>query len=653
MSSQGDYIAFADLVLNGEGSIRPDGAAYTILSATGLAAPPTPRVTTARLAARRGMIISEVTVDKRVITLAGELSALSHEDLEAELFRFAALLDAALGEQWFYWTPLDGTARRISAVLQNNAGAILDVGGDASATFQLELLCADPYYEALTVTTTTADLTGTGDELSITHLGSTYTEPVITIKPTSAKSGGYSYKRWLAMWNQSGLQLSTYPVQISSQAGISGIDHAALVTAGKLQADGDDLRVEVDGVEVDRWLDGENTNSCKVWVNLTMGVGADTLLDETFGGGDTLSSLTVDDVTGFPASGVLYNVTTGEAFTYTARDDALQRFTGLVRAVKGTSAANGAVGNKIVWIEHDIWLKYGNATATAPSVDDDYEPAFELDLSSNLTWVYEEFGEDDGLRAAQWQRQPLRHTPTFYGGNRGATADPWQEMGARSAEVARINIEGRYYLNNPCRILTANFTNGESYYHWYVDLLMLIQSRTATGGWVQEYEIARGAADTWNSWSRNETLETGSVFVGLYLEGREGGTEQFLEVADVTVTLDSTRTPAIVYGDEQAVYDLDCTLTMIRDSVDYEAIGLALTMALNQTLEIDCEERTVTLLDDGSNQFQALTLLSPAVRTYWMKLEGDWDGGQVSSIRYDETGMAAVTLTSEHYVRYV
>ena len=652
MSSSGDYLAFGDLVLNGTGSIRPSGASYTVLSATGLAAPPTPRVTTARLAARPGMIVNDAGADKRVVTLACELSAMSHTALETELLRFAALLDPDLGEQYLYWTPLGGTARRIYAVLQNDAGAVLEVGGDSVANFQLQFLCADPYYEALTVTTTTADLTGTAAELSITNLGSTYSEPVITIEPTAGKTGGYSYKRWLAIYNRSGAQLSIYPTQISSQTGISGIEHATLVTAGKSMSGGEDLRVEVDGVEVDRWLDGTNTNSCKIWANLNFQVGATASLDETFAGGDTLASLTVDDVTGFPSSGILYNVTSGEAFTYTARDVGLNRFTGLTRSVKGTAAAAGAVGQTIAWIEHDIWLKYGNAAATAPDVDDDYEPAFELDLSSNLTWVYEEFGEDDGLRAGQWQQDILASNPEFYGGHHGATADPWIEMGTESGWGGVFNQEARYSLGNPCGILTANFTNGEFYAELFTNMYGRIQSRSATTDWRTEHSMNMAILGAWTAWSHDETLDSGSTFVGLMYAGAEAS-EQKLEVADVTVTLSTTGTPSLVLGAEQGAYDLDAVLTLVLDAVDQEAIRLQLTMALDQTLEVDCDNRTVTLLADESNQFQAISLRNPSVRSYWIRLPGDWDGGQVSSIRYDETGMAAVTLTVTHYARYV
>lgn len=55
----------------------------------------------------------------------------------------------------------------------------------------------------------------------------------------------------------------SYPVEISG-----GLDTAALVAAGKMQADGSDLVVRVEGKEVSRWLAGMNTPSTKVWINL-------------------------------------------------------------------------------------------------------------------------------------------------------------------------------------------------------------------------------------------------------------------------------------------------------------------------------------------------------------------------------------------------
>ena len=108
-------------------------------------------------------------------------------------------------------------------------------------------------------------------------------------------------------------------------------------------------------------------------------------------------------------------------------------------------------------------------------------------------------------------------------------------------------------------------------------------------------------------------------------------------------------------GSEVGGYELDVTLTLVDSGADQEAMRIQFTMDLNQTLEIDCNlgERTVTYLKDNTNQFQSRTLQSPTLRSYWFKLLGYWDGGKTMQLRYDETGVAAVTVVVLHYDRYL
>src|SRR4030042_1660518 len=102
------------------------------------------------------------------------------------------------------------------------------------------------------------------------------------------------------------------------------------------------------------------------------------------------------------------------AFTYTGKNNALQRFAGCIRAARGTAAGAHGLGDTVWWVQHDIWILYGNAAATAPTVDGNYEPAFELDDSVNTSWVYAEFGENDGLRTGQWSPKVVIDTPYPY-----------------------------------------------------------------------------------------------------------------------------------------------------------------------------------------------------------------------------------------------
>jgi hypothetical protein len=339
-------------------------------------------------------------------------------------------------------------------------------------------------------------------------------------------------------------------------------------------------------------------------------------------------------------------------------DTATNRFTGVTRAAKGTTAAAGNSGDEIVWIEHDIWILYGNTDVSAPSVDDNYKPAFRLDTSTNTSWDYDEFGEDDGLRTAAWSKQTVDSPVYWYNGNHGSSADPWDEIGLHFTATGTIDFAaGRWYCYNPCGIVSASFQNAEKYISddpAYVDWDAGIESSNDGSSWTREYDIAEPTAgDVWETWNRSETLASGSRYVGLYLEHNDDSFLSFLECADVTVTLDSSNTPAVVLGGEQGNYSLDATLTIVEDGEDGDAIRLQATIALDETLEVDCEERTVTYLKDNSNQFQALSLQDPVNRNWWLRLPGHWDGGKTVQLRYDEDGVAGVELTVTFAARYL
>ncbi|GAG25267.1 unnamed protein product, partial [marine sediment metagenome] len=240
----GDYIAFGDLVLNGTGAVGSTGASYTVERATGLGSLPQPRITISQLAGSPGSVLSEADDDVRLVNLEGEIHAPTHDLLIEELPRFKYNLSTQRGEQWLYWTPDSQAARRIKAVLQNDGAVLLDKDDDCTAVFNLSFLCHSPYWESTTQTTTTTAITGTGQTFDLVNLGDVYTEPVIRITPTSAKGagGGFPYKRWVALYNRLSDAMTEYPIQITSQDGVSGLNHATLVSSGKSLTGGGDLQ---------------------------------------------------------------------------------------------------------------------------------------------------------------------------------------------------------------------------------------------------------------------------------------------------------------------------------------------------------------------------------------------------------------------------
>ncbi|RLC69435.1 MAG: hypothetical protein DRI81_20470, partial [Chloroflexi bacterium] len=403
------------------------------------------------------------------------------------------------------------------------------------------------------------DITSGADDETVTVDSDDDVYPVLRLTPKQAKTAGYAYRRWVPVIWTVDAAYSKYPYMLGT------FDTAALVTASKAQADGDDWRVVVDGSETDRWFGDSGTaqfnqTATKTWVNLDFQAGWEGTLEAAIGSGDTVDSIDVnEDISGAASSGILvaYHGASYEAFTYTGKNETERRFTGVSRAARGTSALALSADDSVYWVQHDVWVLYGNASATAPSQDDDYKPIFDLGDSTNTSWVYEEFGEDDGLRTGAWTEYGDTYT-----GNRGVNANPWIEIGVDGGDQQ----SNRMKLYNPCGITNGSFTNGEK----WVDAedpgssrVGVVQSSQNGSTWTDEYNVPEPAStETWEAWSRNEALASGARYLSLMGDWDSGADydETYLEASDCTVTLDSSNTPTHEIGNEQGNYTLDCVI---------------------------------------------------------------------------------------------
>jgi hypothetical protein len=164
-----------------------------------------------------------------------------------------------------------------------------------------------------------------------------------------------------------------------------------------------------------------------------------------------------------------------------------------------------------------------------------------------------------------------------------------------------------------------------------------IQSYIA-GSWVDEASISTPTPTAWTAWSQNEALGASATKVAVmadYSGGCSGGDSFSAEVDNCVVTLNSSYTPVVAIGAEQTNYDLAVTLT---NSTTGEAITLTLTMQLNQTLEIDSDAKTITLLADNSRQMQALTLTG-GPRRDWLRLAAG-----NNTLTWSDTGTVSVEV---------
>lgn len=485
-----------------------------------------------------------------------------------------------------------------------------------------------------TASTDSWDITATGQTKVLTNSGEMDCYPILAVKPTSAKTGtfdGYTKKRFITILWSPTAAANSYPTDIVDNA----LDTATEVSGGDMQSDGDDLRVYVDGVEVDRWLDDMNAADTSVWVNLDWS--AD--ISMTTNGAHTIDQTTVDvdeDISNMPSEGIL--LIESELITYTAKNDQQKQFSGCTRGAKGSTAATHADGLSTYWVQHEIWILYGNSAVSAPDVDNDYKPMFELASSSNTTWDYDSFLEDDGLRTASWIYALSKPTRSYGGNHKSSSPDPWEELGLHATGYRpSAGHWARAYIYNPSGISNANFQNGErwtdeDYDDWGTSE---VQSSADGSTWESEYTIpAPTANETWQAWSDNTSLTAGSKYVGTFIENMDEKSR--VEVSDITLTITDPFTHTI--GSEISSYQATATIT---NNTTGDSIKIDFPLLVNEQIEIDTDAKTVIYLTENSNQFQAITLIGGARRD-WLKLQTG-----SNTIQYDEIGMQAVTIDFE------
>lgn len=496
----------------------------------------------------------------------------------------------------------------------------------------------DVRWRAETPSTHTWAITGSGQTGTIVNSGTELAFPTFKIT-AAAKTGGFAYKSWVPIkWLAINPSNGRYHF-------VATFATNALVAAGHMQADGDDLRVYVDGYEVDRWLDAMNTAATKVWFNTTMAVGQSfTLKTYIVDAGNIAQIDSNEDISKFPNSGILLIGT--EAFVYTSKDITRKLFLGITRGAKGTTLAAHNVGTAGYWIQHDCWLLYGNVNLAAPTADDDYKPSFELDHSTNGSWVYETFGTLTCKGVSRWNPNcatyvaPIGPSTTNALGTYSKTQRdmespgvPYTVMGSWNAWAAYGGMVG-WELRNPCGITNVAWTNGlkrraatsfqaEVYFH-----------PRGTYSWYVQYVIPTPTVvNTWEAW--NSATTPGSYIsdcIGFYLYYYQSD----LEVGDVTVTINAAEAPVVTVYAEQATYTMAATLTNVTTG---EAIGVAFELEVGETLEIDTWAKNVTYLKDGSSQFQAVTPLG-TVRQDWLALARG-----TNVLMLEDAGIAGGTIT--------
>ena len=528
--------------------------------------------------------------------------------------------------------------------------------------YTVGLSADDPRWEAVTASGGTIALTASGQSGTVTSAGNVRTQPVIAITPgTTKSSANYNYKRPVLTYNSLTVGMPAYPVDITA----AGWNTTGLVAGGTVQADGDDVRVVVNGTEVERWFGGGGMNSATtgVWIVLDYSPAVTMTNGGTIDVAGTVTTITLAATTAnstaikkLPAIGdVLID---SERFTYTGKNDTARTLTGVTRAVKGTSAGSHAVGGTIRWIEHDVWLMYGNASATAPEQTDERKPIFNLTTSTNASWDYDDFaaGESNyyalpnSTRAGSWVPKVVSaygaESMIFTGGISGITpvmANPSSAMGMSvesfirsgrwQAETAHLEWRWQNPAGGTAVITTGQKLRIGSSFPGRAALQYSSDGVTWTSKW---NEVTPTNAGSVTAFANNGTATLGAAYkyirFDLYGSVVAGAlTQAYMSVTDVTIAV-GTNKPTVTLGAEAANYWLNLT---IANGATGESITLKQLMVTTQTLTVDCEAHTVTL-SDGTNCLAALALSSPRVE--WLDLAA---GANV--LTFTDVGTAGVT----------
>lgn len=456
--------------------------------------------------------------------------------------------------------------------------------------------------------------------------------------------------------------------------GINGTTKAAHlddveIDASLVAADGRDMRVFIDGIETPRWFQDFNTANTKIWivaswkVPITLTVQDIPITDPLpIRSGDPSGHIDfVNNDANVAAVGKL-KTDAGSTFILYCDDEAFQCNTpntdrNIVfvseRAAKGTAANTHAVDTEIYWIEHEIWLYYGNQNMGLPVYDESRKPIFEL-TSTNISWIYAAFSDLTGLRSGSWSPS-LNSTSNkidqiykslYYTGARLLLADPATQMGMsiqsfRSGSVWKAeNASIQWLLYHPCGI-TAVTVTGEAYRTTVTWPSAKLQKSNNGSDWTDVWTDASPASvSSWTALSAHSTVSCIGFYIRALFTGTQPGTsgaQANYSYTDVTVALDSSTVPLIVVGAQQALYHLQATIT---NNETGEWIKLDVKTALNATILLDTESRQVTL-PDGSNGLPGLSWSS--VRPYWFRLLP----ASVNTIQFDDADTVAVTMITK------
>src|SRR3990167_4178342 len=305
-------------------------------------------------------------------------------DTRQQFEAITKILNPELGVQTLRLEDLERRRYRLDCVPQQ---AVLEEPSDHPIT--IPLWAPEPYLEDDTETTVTAEIPTDGNpvSLAIRNNGTAAALGTLEVTPRQLRTDahGYTRMREIGYANRSEFALTgpgsgTWMLMI-----IDNWDTAALISGGDMLADGDDIAVFVDNVQVPAEkvvIEGINTATTKVWIEIADGPAQVATLKEAITAGQTTFTFEESEHGFQPGDYIIwendpiYAATFEQAKVLTVDGNEIT----VLRGRRNTTADIAPVGTLVYRSGHHIQLAWNWSGATARPSNPD-PPLIDTSLS--------------------------------------------------------------------------------------------------------------------------------------------------------------------------------------------------------------------------------------------------------------------------------
>lgn len=536
--------------------------------------------------------------------------------------------------------------------------------------------------------------TGIGVLLSPEPKGNTEFDPILEIQLTSARTvigSGEEIAHFVEITNPVGQPAVVgYAIELSD----GGWNHAADVTADESLANGDDIRVELNGSTVNRWFSGLDTASAKLWTHVDLPQGnVMQIRNPMSSGGDEVEVLLQKTSTQhgrihkMPNSGQ-FKIGT-ERFTYTGRhiDHTRDRylFTGLKRGVLQSSKSGHNAGSNLTWIPNQIYVYQGKTSVADPPISDDaadFAPAFEL-ISTNAKWIYDTvFSDQENKRSWGFSNNIIQLNPPadniivgesqVFTDNEDTFANPATVLGQK---IGSVNDP---YSNGNFKSVSVNISATLSIPHGIKDITVEgRKARVGTESIEKALWISRGQSDWTLKWDDTtapasdagvwENLKSGVEATLINLDNASGyktimflmrgaisgGSSQTWEAWQIdkcTLDFNAAQIPVIVDGFSGFAGGTEVVQSQftIINSATGDSIEVVATVEINDTIILDFQTFSFYVLSDNKALPVAIRP-SGAITGHWFRLMG----GEPNTLTITDANMSTTTMNVRWNARHI